>query len=599
MFNTGIVIHYVREYSKSETKAIKSIVEKYVAEKSIDPDIKNDEVLNNIVDNLPVGTIVCIDLSDEKTKKAYICFPMFSSHMSLPLKQGEIVWFYKDRKSSFDKQSQEGSPLLSINNFWLSRKIGSKLSEDLNFSHIIRDSKITDSKNDKNSILEGLPNQTVADKQKNRKTFEEEKKKIRLPDYKLTTLYSKKYNFLQEFSSLYNSSKEKEDFVPAAVPRWYSQPHEFSLQGSNNSLINLTKTYSSKKEIGGKGAVDIVAGRHAIEEYKEVDYDDDFYIIKDKFVANISDAEKRNISELKINTNNSFMKIKNVDEDEELLKNQTLYFNEEFKTENSEGNLNLNNDASRLYITESDVIDSLDSTFYDTSSLLQLKSIGFDKDRSTNEVKKDYLVKDKSIKIENFSTKKIELTSSPVPSVFIKTNNVRIVARKKRSNSEKSLKEGSIRLIKESDDFYNTSHVMLESDGKVLIDGNCVMIGNFEKEEIRQNNDLSSMHGNGYGVLLGYNKTLSEPLVLGNSLESMLREVLNINIKLVEEIKILTDDLQSHIHLGIPGSGVSGPPQVPKAYADFSSSKQSEITKRYTDIQNGLKDMLSRFAKTT
>ena len=202
MFNTGIVIHYVREYSKSETKAIKSIVEKYVAEKSIDPDIKNDEVLNNIVDNLPVGTIVCIDLSDEKTKKAYICFPMFSSHMSLPLKQGEIVWFYKDRKSSFDKQSQEGSPLLSINNFWLSRKIGSKLSEDLNFSHIIRDSKITDSKNDKNSILEGLPNQTVADKQKNRKTFEEEKKKIRLPDYKLTTLYSKKYNFLQEFSSL-------------------------------------------------------------------------------------------------------------------------------------------------------------------------------------------------------------------------------------------------------------------------------------------------------------------------------------------------------------------------------------------------------------
>lgn len=599
MFNTGIVIHYVREYSKSETKAIKSIVEKYVAEKSIDPDIKNDEVLNNIVDNLPVGTIVCIDLSDEKTKKAYICFPMFSSHMSLPLKQGEIVWFYKDRKSSFDKQSQEGSPLLSINNFWLSRKIGSKLSEDLNFSHIIRDSKITDSKNDKNSILEGLPNQTVADKQKNRKTFEEEKKKIRLPDYKLTTLYSKKYNFLQEFSSLYNSSKEKEDFVPAAVPRWYSQPHEFSLQGSNNSLINLTKTYSSKKEIGGKGAVDIVAGRHAIEEYKEVDYDDDFYIINDKFVANISDADKRNISELKINTNNSFMKIKNVDEDEELLKNQTLYFNEEFKTENSEGNLNLNNDASRLYITESDVIDSLDSTFYDTSSLLQLKSIGFDKDRSTNEVKKDYLVKDKSIKIENFSTKKIELTSSPVPSVFIKTNNVRIVARKKRSNSEKSLKEGSIRLIKESDDFYNTSHVMLESDGKVLIDGNCVMIGNFEKEEIRQNNDLSSMHGNGYGVLLGYNKTLSEPLVLGNSLESMLREVLNINIKLVEEIKILTDDLQSHIHLGIPGSGVSGPPQVPKAYADFSSSKQSEITKRYTDIQNGLKDMLSRFAKTT
>lgn len=599
MFNTGLVIHYVREYSKSEAKATKSIVEKYVAEKSIEPDIRNDEVLDSIVDNLPIGTIVCIDLSDEKTKKAYICFPMFSSHMSLPLKQGEIVWFYKDKKSAFDQQSQEGSPLLSINNFWLSRKVGSKLSEDLNFSHIIRDSKITDSKNDKKSILEGLPSQTVADKQKNKKTLQEENKKIRLPDYKLTTLYSKKYNFLQEFSSLYNSSKEKEDFVPAAVPRWYSKPHEFSLQGSNNSLINLTKTYNSKKEAGGKGAVDIVAGRHAIEEYKELDDNEDFYIIKDKFVTNISDVEKRKISEFKINTKNSFMKIKNVDEDEELLKNQTLYFNEEFNIKNNEGNLNLNNDASRLYITESDIIDSLDSSFYDTSSLLQLKMIDLDKDKSPNEVKKDYLVKNKSIKIDNFSTNKIELSSSSVPSVFIKTNNVRIVARKKRSNIEKSLEEGSIRFIKESNEFYNTSHIMLESDGKVLIDGNCVMIGNFEKEAIRQNNDLSSMHGNGYGVLLGYDKTLSEPLVLGNSLEAILKEVLNINIKLVEEIKTLTDDLQSHIHLGIPGSGVSGPPQVPKPYTEFSSSKQSEIIKRYADIQNGLKDILSRFAKTT
>jgi hypothetical protein len=53
------------------------------------------------------------------------------------------------------------------------------------------------------------------------------------------------------------------------------------------------------------------------------------------------------------------------------------------------------------------------------------------------------------------------------------------------------------------------------------------MIGDFNKELIRQGInqgpiDIDEMHGNGFGVLLGYNQNHSEPLVLGNTLQSVL-----------------------------------------------------------------------------
>lgn len=606
MFSTGIVIHYVREYSKNEIKTAKSIINTYASNNMLNPEVAAGPALDNLVDNLPIGTIICVELSGEKTKKANICFPMFSSHVSLPIKQGEIVWFYKDKVSVFDQTSQSGSPILSINNFWLSRKIGSKLSEDLNFSHIMRDSKVTDASADKENVIEGLSNKSVAEKKTNKKIIAEESKKINLPDYKLPTLYNKKYNYLSGLSEIeYSKAKEKEDVIPAAVPRWYSKPYELSLQGSNNSLINLTKTYNSEKEFENSGAIDLVAGRHSIESYNVVNEEEDFYIIKNKFVNNIADKEKRKIDELKINKKSAYPKIKNVNDDIELLKGQLIYFGEEFLDDKvSEGIASLDNDASRIYISEFDNIDN--ASFYDVSNVLNHSLVHFDTKADAVNVEKDYLVKKKTINIDNFSKESIKLSKDILPSIFMKSNNIRIVSRKNRSNNEKDLKEGSIRIVKESNDFYSSAHLSLENDGKILIDGSSIMIGNFEKESIRHHGpdftgqpDLNAMHGNGFGVLLGYDENISEPLVLGNTLQSVLEEMLNINIQLVEEIKKLTDDLQKHTHVGIPGAGISGPPQLPVPYSDFSSSKQKDIKERYTNIQKNLKDILSRFAKTS
>jgi hypothetical protein len=603
MFSTGYVLHYIKEYSKKEVIDFKNIISEYIDSNSIEPNVSKGDSFDNLINHLPIGTIACLDLSTQNQKKVYICFPMFSSHISLPLKQGEIVWFYKDSVSAFDQSIQSGSPLTSINSFWLSRKIGSKLSEDLNFSHIMRDTTITDSSANKDKSIEGLPNKTVNDKKSIAKRKKVEDKKISLPDYKVTSAYKNKFSFLSEINDVFENAKLNKDVIPTAVPRWFSKPYELSLQGSNNSLINLTKSYNDDDKFKSSGAIDIVAGRHSIEKYNDIDEKEDFYVIKDKFVKNIAEPDKRKITELKINKKNSFLKIKNTVGDIELLKDQTLYFGEEFSKVNNEGILNLNSDASRIYITEFDNVDNF--SFYDVGNLINFGLVNFKTSRNNIELNKDYLFKEKKMNISNFSKSNINMTKDVLPSIFIKSNNIRIVARKKRENSENILEEGSIRLIKESNDFYNSSHISMESDGKVLIDGNTVMIGNFEKELLRQNGnnssppDLNSMNGNGFGVLLGYNEEISEPLVLGNTLESILKEILHINIKLVEEIKTLTDDLQKHVHLGIPGSGVSGPPQLPTPYSNFSTSTQDSLKKRYLDIQNNLKEILSRFAKTS
>lgn len=602
MFNTGLVIHYVREYSEDEIKQTKKVLNEYVINKKIDPLVEIGEYFDNLVENLPVGTIICIDLTKSKEKKAHICFPMFSSHMSLPVKKGEIVWFYSDTDSEFDDATQAGSPLLSVNNFWLSRKIGSKFSEDLNYAHIMRDSKISDSLAGKENITKGQPNKTVNDKNNNKKIKKEELKIIKLPDYSITDAYKSRWKFLSGFNTLYGDAKKANDFLPNAVPRWYSKPYELSLQGSNNSLINLTKTHNNKESFKNGGAIDLVAGRHTIEEYNTVNEENDFYVVNDKFVDNIADKEKRKIDELKINKKKSYSKIKNVNDDVELLKNQLVYFGEAFSKKSDEGNLNLDSDASRIYISEFDNIDN--TSFYDTSSILRHSLVSFEKEKINVVEEKDYLTKKKNININNFSLNSIALNDAILPSIFIKSNDIRIVARKERKNSEKELKEGSVRIVKESNNFYNSAHLLLESDGRVLIDGSSIMIGDFNKELIRHGNnqgpiDIDKMHGNGFGVLLGYDQNISEPLVLGNTLQSVLEEMININIQLVEEVKTLTDDLQNHVHLGIPGPGVSGTVQIPTPYSNFSGSKQKKLKERYTNIQKNLKDILSRFAKTS
>ena len=191
MFNTGIVLHYIKEYSSSETAKTKSKILNYINDKTLQQTIQKDEVLDNLVENLPIGTIICADLSNSENKKTLICLPMFSSHISLPVKPGEIIWYYKD-SYPFSEKIKLGTPLLTIDSYWLSRKAGLKISEDLNYSHVQRDSIISNLKIDREAAIDSLENKTVKDKKKKKKIAEEESKKINIPDYESKKIYNKR-----------------------------------------------------------------------------------------------------------------------------------------------------------------------------------------------------------------------------------------------------------------------------------------------------------------------------------------------------------------------------------------------------------------------
>jgi len=619
MFKTGFVQHYVKEYTESEFSIIFSLIVSAARNNTLEPKITNlDQALANLIKNLPVGTAICkfhpTNKSNETSSpKTVICYPFFSSHMQLPLKHGETVWFFEDEKTFFDDGISNTLPALSVRNYWISRKIGSKISEDLNFTHIQRDTLI----NDQSRVPEVFANnnfsdESTAEKKAKKEYIKSEKEIIDIPDFKNKSQYVTGFvDLIPDIEKLYQDSINNTNFANA-TPRWNSKPYEFTLQGSNNSLINLTKNKSEEESFLGKGAIDIVAGRHSISKYREKS-EDDFLELTEKSISNISVENKEKIGEIKVDLLNPFLTIKNNLGYEENIKNQEFYLRKNYKSEKLEGEANFENDASRIYLSEFDQVDNF--LYYDTS-FVENQIFPIQEEESKFEIseEKDYL-NDTTITFSNFNNESLSLQNKLLPTVLVKSNNIRIISRKQKESefSKINLEEGSIRLIKESNNFLNYSHVNLESNGNVLIDGNSILVGNFQKEllknKIIESEDvfltrddiqkLESLRGNGTGVILGYNPDFSEPLVLGETLKAIISELINLNITMADEMKLIAEALQTHIHIGIPGSGVSGIPQKPTPFIDYSTTSHNDLVTKYGKIKNNLKDMLSKFAKSS
>lgn len=606
MFKTGFVLHYVSEYSILEVDRIKKVINPIRQESKLVPRLKGENVCNAVVENLPIGTVICKSLSTN-VDEFVICLPMFSSHLSLPIKKGEVVWFFTNNDKTFKIPVEEASPLLSVRNYWVSRKIGLKSSEDLNFTTFQRDNKVSAETTGNSSFT--------------------------LPDFAPSNIFDAIYDeILPSSIETYRESKKDRNFYPAAVPRWYSKPYELTLQGSNNSIINLTNSKIEDKDFHDKGAIDIVSGRHLIRDFES----------NNKKNSVIVKGVPENF-DTRINTHlqtDSFLKIQNTEGDIEVLKNQKMHLSDsiDYINELSEGKISKFNDASRIYISE---YDNLDKDYF-KSDFLKGQHI-LDKDfkksepysaeflfTSSSKSDLDKNSKEKKIIYNNIEVESILLRELPVPSIFIKSNDIRIVARKKYQNADNlTLPAGSIRLIKESNDSQNYSHLCLEEDGQIAIDGKTILLGNFSKEHKRflssassnakNTDDMLGMHGNGNGVLIGYEPNLSEPLVLGDSLISIVKELIHINIDLVDQVKKLSEDITNHAHSGVmSGGGITlstsknpvtqkttknannfaNMTLVPKT-AKTGDQNHEVLTKRYENLQNNLYKVLSRFAKTS
>ena len=441
MFKSGRVLCYISEYSIEQFESVKKVLDSAREKDILHPDLETELSYLNTIENLPIGTVICKVLQEKSffggNNKVVICLPMFSSHISMPVKTNEIVWFFEDEYSPVDQEIQNNAPFLTIRNYWLSRKIGSRISEDLNYSFHQRDSLITSFemskiKEAKDLLEEDTDSETKKEREIYLKSIENN---VNLPDFENEDLYRRIYGSIIGDTKIDLEKEKNKDFYLDAVPRWFSKSYELTLQGSNNSIINLTNTNETSNENIKKGAIDLVAGRHAVAEFIEKN---DFNTIsyENKNIENLEEDSKERLDQKFEIRKDSFPKIKNTLNEVETLKSEKFYLGSEVLSENVslEGRSSFENDASRIYISEVDNLDN--SRFYDLDNLeLQtFLSTNENKDNFVNydvsPVSKDFLQKEETIKISNnFESFFIDIEeniSPSLPSVLIKSNNLSI-----------------------------------------------------------------------------------------------------------------------------------------------------------------------------
>ena len=617
----------------------------------IDPNIQKIQpnLSETMISYLPPGTLIIKDsLRDKDT--GYVTLPVFSSHFSLPIKEGEYVWFFEDNLSIAEKNNKvvaDVFPLLEIKNYWLSRIHGySTCSEDVNYHNIERDAVSLSDLLSFEEDIDQNTNKTTKDKKESQALKDEAKDKIYLPDHEKTESFQAVFDTDIDPKKSYDFYNSQDMMSIDAVPTQYGSKHDLVLQGSNNTLITLTKDLSQNK-----GEINLVCGKTSLKDYVENHNDvlsdinqkieNEYIRLPSKKVLNVSTG----LEEIKEGTllHRTFPDFENAYGQKEMLKVAKKYFKSELEKE-------IKNKPDFLDI-KSHEYDSSYFLMYMNTNLASESFSDFtgeitriDKESQIEEINEITLGSTKPFDYSFTNTIEaddleidLEDVQSTIPSILMKSNDIQIVARKelKHIKNDVLIPDGSIKLIK--DGYYrgenknSYSHIILERNGDIFLDGKTIAVGEYDREKLRLNieeDDL--MHGTGEGVVLGYNQSLSEPLVLGHSLNAILNEILLINIEALDHIskafaeissnfKQLEQDhtalktwSASHGHqtpvIGVPTPTIPGSTtpslEVKVQYPQTDTNASKDINggdeiKRLGDIIDNLYKILSRFSKTT
>lgn len=197
--------------------------------------------------NFPRNTVIVKTISEglaKRTDVKTICYPFFSSHLSMPLKVGEYVWFI------YENPDVKGSIA-----YWLSRVCEPDHVEDVNYNFAARTYVQQSQK----------PAKKAGDKFDGATADEGEQQ---------TYSWQSPTSDPEEMVNLIELAKKTHRFE--AVPRYTKRPSDLVLQGSNNSLIMLGEerghwapsvgmvTSANTPTDGitaGHPAIDIVVGR--------------------------------------------------------------------------------------------------------------------------------------------------------------------------------------------------------------------------------------------------------------------------------------------------------------------------------------------------
>lgn len=209
-------------------------------------------IVNNadLLEIMPVNSVVARIVSNNSGVSAQqntILFPLFSSHIQLPVKPGEHVY------AIFEDYGFKNNKL----GYWITRPTSPGTIEDANYTHYDRlwDPTIDPANYSTNQQTKRPPTGPPYSFQNGGGTEE------------TATLST---DGLEPNSNPYDvivkNAQASKSFVQEPVPRWKKRPGELVLQGSNNSLIVLGTDRNGPIEDGNEkkadaAAIDIVVGR--------------------------------------------------------------------------------------------------------------------------------------------------------------------------------------------------------------------------------------------------------------------------------------------------------------------------------------------------
>ncbi len=207
---TAVVVEYFKRPVISEDEA-QAIIDKY---DNFSLSLTSYQQLFS----MPRGSFIGKFVDTPEISDLCIFYPFFS-HMKSPIKAGEQVFVIWNGKAGY----------------WLSRKVADLVAEDSNFTH-----------NDRAVYsVSTVSNDMTGDASSNPAK--------RFPDF---------LNAGISYDIIYNNSDSAAtEFQGEPVPRYAPISPDFSLQGSNNSLIVLGSSATLGSKSTSTGMIDIVAGR--------------------------------------------------------------------------------------------------------------------------------------------------------------------------------------------------------------------------------------------------------------------------------------------------------------------------------------------------
>lgn len=463
---------------------------------------------NSIIVSINTGAGSSIQASNT------LCYPFFSPHLATPIKPGEQVWVLND--------APEGQPGYQ---YWMSRVSDGDFCDDVNFTHPERRYDLYVDKISVNGTLATAAGDDGASGET--KPFDGLKDPEKTPgppsfldgpadddSASPTNPVVVDGEVINVYDTIDTESVAKRFSTREVVPRYTKRPGDLVLQGSNNALICLGQdrgwtaqarpdqaenSNASSEPSAFSGTVDIVVGRGRFYENSQPDPDG----------ATIPDAQPRVI----LNTRDYLEVDKNPASYTKDAARSSIEWNRLDRPQ--EGDPDFLTDASRIYISMNAPADVAFNIGADVISPL------FEGD----------------------------ITDKSGPFIVLKSDEIRIVARKETERQEIN---GSIRIIKEGTVGEDFASVYLLPDGVVQITGSKIYMGQPDQ-------------GNGPG------EKKSEPYVKYSELEKLLE-------KTYDAIDQFCQKLLTHV---TPGYG-SPSPQINMGATEL----QTQILQRKQEIIN-------------